>query len=396
MKRLTLLSLVFSLAFAGAVSAQEKDSVKTVRTLPGAYLNSSCGTDRLGGSKMGFISQDVVLEVEDATEDLYKVKLSGNRYGYIPKEYVADTTVAAGELAVCPTSSLQITNQGKADRIKINLPVRKPYLIRENLNPHQLVIDVFGVQNNSNWMTHHLDLEAIDNVEVIQSDSDVTTYVATLKNVTSWGYSAKYVENSLVVDIKHAPEFSLKGLTIGVDAGHGGPESLGAIGRTTKAMEKELNLSMAYMVKEMLEAKGAKVVLSRVGDEAMTMTERKAKFLENDVDLMFSIHCNAAGSTAHGTSTYYKHIQNRELAKSILERLVEIEGVDEWGLVGNFNFSLAAPTEYPAVLVETLFLSYQPDEEKIVNPKFQKQMMQKVVKGIEDYLKYCKKVEKNK
>ena len=153
---------------------------------------------------------------------------------------------------------------------------------------------------------------------------------------------------------------------------------------------------MMGLIKNVIEAKGAKVVLSRVGDEAMTMAERKAKFLENEIDMMFSIHCNAAGGTAHGTSTYYKHIQNRAFAKTILERLVEIEGVDEWGLVGNFNFSLAAPTEYPAVLVETLFLSYQPDEEKIVNPKFQKKMMKKVVEGIEDYLKYCKKVEKNK
>lgn len=394
MKELTIISLILSLTFAGVLRAQERDTSKTVRTLPGAYLNSSCGNDRLGGSKMGMISEDIVLEVEDATEELYKVKLSGNRYGYIPKEYVSDTTVTPEALAVYPTGSLQITNQGKYDRIKISLPVRKPYLIRENLNPHQLVIDVFGVQNNSNWITHHLDLEAIDNVEVIQSDSDITTYVVTLKNATSWGYSAKYDGNNLIVEIRHTPEFTLKGMTIGIDAGHGGPSSLGAIGRTTKAMEKELNLSMAYMAKKMLEAKGAKVVLSRVGDEAMTMTERKTKFLENGVDLMFSIHCNAAGSSAHGTSTYYKHIQNRELAKAILKRLVEIDGVEEWGLVGNFNFSLAAPTEYPAVLVETLFLSYQPDEEKLVNPKFQKKMMKKVVKGIEDYLKYCKKIEK--
>ena len=75
-------------------------------------------------------------------------------------------------------------------------------------------------------------------------------------------------------------------------------------------------------------------------------------------------------------------------------RLREIKDVDIWGLVGNFNFSLNAPTEYPAVLVETLFLSYQPDEEKIVQPKYQKLMMKKVTDGIKDYLKYCKKADK--
>ena len=405
MRQLVLLSFLFFLSFQGVLLAQENDttdtnelndtiSIKTVKTLPGAYFNSSCGNDRLGGSKMGFIDTNIVLKVKEATQELYKVILSENRYAYIPKEMVADTVVAEEATQVCATSSTNTSNQGKFDRIKINLPLRKPYLIRENLNPHQLIIEVFGTQNNSNWMTQYTNLEAIESLDVVQNESDVTTYIANLKNITSWGYSAKYENNTLIIDVKHAPEFTLKGMTIGVDAGHGGPQSLGAIGRTTKVMEKELNLSMAYILKEMLEAQGAKVVLSRVGDEAMNMSERKAKFLENNIDLMISIHCNAAGGNAHGTSTYYKHIQNRELAKLILCRLGEIKDVDIWGLVGNFNFSLNAPTEYPAVLVETLFLSYKPDEEKIIQPKYQKLMMKKVTDGIKDYLKYCKKVEK--
>ncbi len=381
---------------AAVVADSTSNSVRFVKTLPGAWLNSSCGNDRLGGSKMGFLSEDIPLAVEDATAELYKVILSENRYAYIPKEMVADTAVAPETFAVCPTQSVIASNIGKRDRIKFSLPVRKPYTIRENSYPRQLVIDIFGVQNNSNWMTQHLDLKAIENIEVIQSDSDITTYIVNLKGTASWGYSAKYEKNNLVVEIKHAPEYTLKGMVIGVDAGHGGPRSNGAIGRTTRAKEKELNLSMAYMLKNILESQGAKVVLSRVGDETMDMSERKAKFLENDIDLMVSIHCNAAGGTAHGTSTYYKHTQNRELAKTILERLVEIDGVDEWGLVGNFNFSLNAPTEYPAVLVETLFLSYKPDEEKLVKPEFQKQMMKKVAEGIKDYLKYCKKNGKTK
>ena len=405
MKHLYILLLLVFLTGKNIVAAQEKDSIltvtdstsnsiKIVKTLPGAYLNSSCGNDRLGGPKMGFLNEDIPLVVEEATEDLYKVILSDNRYAYIPKGMVADTVVAEEALAVCPTQSVIATNTGKRDRIKFSLPERKPYIIRENSHPRQLVIEIFGVQNNSNWMTQHLDLKSIKNIEVIQSDSDITTYTINLNGSSSWGYSAKYEKNTLVVEIKHAPEFTLKGMVIGIDAGHGGPKSTGAVGRTTKAKEKELNLSMAYMLKEQLEKQGAKVVLSRVGDENMDMSERKAKFLENDIDLMVSIHCNAAGNSAHGTSTYYKHTQNRELAKSILNRLVEIDGVEEWGLVGNFNFSLNAPTEYPAVLVETLFLSYQPDEEKLVNPTFRKQMMRKVADGIKDYLKICKKADK--
>lgn len=377
-----------------AALQQENTTVRTVKTLPGAYFNSSCGNDRLGGSKMGFINEDVVLKAEEANDELYKIILSNNRFAYMPKEMVADTTVDVAAMQTCASQSMNISNKGTYDRIRIGLPVRKPYIIRENSNPRQLVIELFGVQNNSNWITQYLDLKAVENIETVQTDSDVLTITANLKGQSSWGYSAKYEGNNLVVDVKHAPKFSLKGLTIGIDAGHGGPESNGAIGRTTRAKEKDLNLAMAHMLKDILESYGARTVLSRSSDVGMTMAERKKVFIDNNIDLLISIHCNAGGGQAHGTSTYYKHIQNRELAKQILERLVEMEGVELFGLVGNFNFSLNAPTEYPAVLVETLFLSYKPDEEKIVKPEFQRQMMKQVAKGIEDYLKFCKKAEK--
>ncbi len=419
MKKLSLFLFLFAAAGMGAAFAQVQDAPKvtvpqvenivaadstaveqvkpefiTVTTLDGAFFNSSCGNDRLGGSKMGFINEGIILKAAEGNEELYKILLSENRYAYMPKSVVADTSVEPQVLDVISSGSMNISNIDGVDRVKINLSVRKPYMIREISNPRQIVIELFGVQNNSNWVTQYRNLKSVANVEVVQSDSDVMTIVLNLKSSTSWGYSAKYDGNTLVVDIKNTPKLSLKGMTIGVDAGHGGPSSLGAIGINSKVMEKELNLDMAYTLKAMLEAKGAKVVLSRSEDVAMTMAERKKKFLANNIDMMISIHCNAAGSTAHGASTYYKHIQNRELAKIILDNLLEIDGVNEFGLVGNFNFSLNAPTEYPAVLVETLFLSYPSDEAKLNDPDFRKLMMKKVVEGISDYLKHCKRLEK--
>ncbi len=50
------------------------------------------------------------------------------------------------------------------------------------------------------------------------------------------------------------------------------------------------------------------------------------------------------------------------------------------------NFSLNAPTEYPSVLVETLFMSSLPEEEMLADPGFRKEMMLKVVNGLEDYI----------
>ena len=99
-----------------SVSAQDADSVRYVGTLEGAYLNSGNGTDRLGGNKMGFIEEGIVLQVLGEEESLYKVRLSENRYAYIPKEYAADTAVT-DFAPVITSGSISVSNAGKYDEL---------------------------------------------------------------------------------------------------------------------------------------------------------------------------------------------------------------------------------------------------------------------------------------
>ncbi len=99
-----------------------------------------------------------------------------------------------------------------------------------------------------------------------------------------------------------------------------------------------------------------------------------------------SIHLNSANNdTVQGTSTYYRYIGFRPLTMAILERMLSL-GLKEYGNVGNFNFSLSGPTDYPNALVEVAFLSNHADEKKILNPKFHKAVAQNIYLGIVDWL----------
>lgn len=378
----------------GEISAPQPEGLKYIKTLKGAYLNSGNGTDRLGGNKIGFLESGIVMEVIEEKDHLYKVRLSENRYAFIPKEYAADTS-AADYSPVITSGSISVVNAGATDRISIALEKKRCYTIREEVEPEKMIIELYGVHNNSNWITQYLDLESIENIDIAQVDSDILRLTVDLKKRSCWGYSVKYEGGRFVIDIKHTPELRLKGMVIGVDAGHGGPDAPGTRGIGTRVDEKDLNLDMALRLKRILESKGARVVLSRDKDTSLTMAERKALFLKNNIDMLISIHCNAGG-TASGTSTYYKYIQNRMFAKSLLESILKIEGVKPFGLVGNFNFSLNAPTEYPNALVETLFLSDPQDEARLNDPAFRERIMKQVAKGVENYLKYCKKREKRR
>lgn len=362
-------------------------------TTEGAYLNYGNGTDRLGGAKINFLDKGIRLQAIGETESLYQVRLSDNRYAFIPKALVEVTGNTAGTNVVPATlsGSWSVSNAGGYDRVKISLDEKRPYIIQHEVNPGKIVVDLFGVHCNSNWITQYLNLESIENVDVSGTDSDVMRVTVNLRHQTYWGYRVKYEGNALVIDVKHAPQPALKNLTIGVDAGHGGAGGNGAVS-AAGYKEKDQNLAMALILKELLEKKGATVFLSRDGDYEKNNQLRVKEFKEKNIDLLISIHCNAGGNPLKtgGASTYYHHIEHRELARHILARVLELKGVQNFGLVGNFNFTLNSPTDFPSVLVETLFMSNLWDEEHITDPVFQRKMMRQVVKGVEDYLKYCR------
>ena len=73
------------------------------------------------------------------------------------------------------------------------------------------------------------------------------------------------------------------------------------------------------------------------------------------------------------------------MAATLLKRMLEL-GYENYGLTGNFNFSLNMPTEYPNALVECLFMSSLPDEELLADPDTHRKIAEKIVAGLEDYL----------
>ena len=379
----------------GTMRVLTPDRPVSVRTRNGAYLNQSWGGDRLGGSKINMLDSGITMQVIGKTDALYKVRLGANHSAYIPQSVVE--LLPDGHYApVSVTGSWTVSTSGSFDVISIPLSARHPYTIYQEVEPNRLVVDLYGVVCNSNWITQRLNVKEIKRVDLRQIAPDVLRFAIDLKDKNPWGYTVAYSNNSLQIRIKHKPNLSRvdrgdwSGLTFAVDAGHGGEESRGAVS-PAGYIEQYQNLAMSYMLKEMLEKRGAKVVLTRPENKNRDMNERKKVVSDHQADFLISIHCNAGGNPLRvgGTSTYYKHIGYRPLSETILARLLELP-IQDFGLIGNFNFSLNAVTECPNVLVETLFMSSLADEELIADLGFQRKMMEKVVLGIDDFLKSAK------
>ncbi len=365
------------------MSAYTQDIALTKTRL--AHLEYGLGDDRLGGAKVGYIDSNIVLKIIGKVGTHYKVKLAASRTAYIPDELV--TVMPKGSFT--PESLTdKITSWGddKYDYVRLNLFSRLPYQSFQLTGPSKIVVDVFGATNNTNWITQMQTAKEIDAIDYEQVADGIFRITIQLKHQQHWGHALYYSGNSLIIKIKQQPaNLSMSNLTIAVDAGHGGTNN-GAVG-ATGTYEKEITLALSLKLQKALEKEGATVIMTRNREMFFDNKERILFYRDSVPDLLLSIHLNSSADPFNvgGTSTYYRYIGFKPLSQVIYKRLLEL-GLKEYGHTGSFNFMLNSPTEYPNALIETLFLSNLEEEEKILNPQYQQQMVDKIVLGVKDFL----------
>ena len=110
--------------------------------------------------------------------------------------------------------------------------------------------------------------------------------------------------------------------TVVIDPGHGGKDP-GAISRNGKYKEKNITLSVALKLGNMIKAKypDVKVIYTRSTDKYVELSQRAAIANRNKADLFISIHVNSAKATqARGTETFvmgaHKSNDNFEVCKT--------------------------------------------------------------------------------
>jgi len=395
MGKVVLFSLILlvnvSLCFA-------QDSIwlgRTTGKLP--FMEYGIGDDRLGGAKMGFLDSNILVKITDSFKTDYKVQLSAFRSAYIAKTSV----VLLNKQPDIPithnthlSGSMNVYGDSACDYVTVNLDERLPYHSFQLLSPSRIAVDIFGVTSNTNWITQLRTAKEIKNTWYEQVEDDVFRIYIELKHEQHWGQSVSYdsAGRKLIVCIKRQPSLpvDIRKLRIAIDAGHGGSNA-GAEGVTSKALEKNYTLLFAKELEKALKKAGVRhVFMTRVKDTTLSMPERIEMLKAFNPHFLISLHLNSANSdTVQGTSTYYRYIGFRPLSAAILRQMLTL-GLKEFGNVGNFNFSLNGPTDYPNALVEIAFLSNRQDEKKILSPRFQKAVAQKIYLGIADWLKQLK------
>lgn len=183
-----------------------------------------------------------------------------------------------------------------------------------------------------------------------------------------------------------------------VDPGHGGTDP-GKVG-INEALEKDVNLKIAYILKDELEAAGFKVILTRTQDSGLYQEKDSNKKLadmkarckiieESKADIVVSIHQNSfAKESVHGAQMfYYRHsAEGKRLAECLQSAFSKYVDEENHRVAkDNDNYYMLLHTPCPTVIAECGFLSNAAEAELLCSEDYQKKIASGICQGIKEY-----------
>ena len=171
----------------------------------------------------------------------------------------------------------------------------------------------------------------------------------------------------------------------------------GGVGVVTKQTEYALTLTLSLKVKQRLEARGVRVVMTRTANEVDISNAQRAQ-VANDAgaDLFLRIHADSStNADLRGISTLYPGgnawvapIESRSFAaaKAVHQSVIAATKATDRGLVKRADLAGFNWSAVPSVLVETGFLSNPVDDRQLADPAYQDTLADAVARGVLSYL----------
>lgn len=188
-----------------------------------------------------------------------------------------------------------------------------------------------------------------------------------------------------------------------MDAGHGGIDG-GAIG-VDSIVEKDINLQICLVLRDIFRANGFEVIMTRESDQSIhdadvtgtrnikvsDLHNRLAIVKEHPNAIFLSIHQNKFGeSSSKGTQVFFgpKNAQSKQLAEIIQSAFIkhlQPENHRKYKQAGK-NLYLMYNAECPSVLVECGFLSNSGEAHRLTDPEYQAQIAFVTFGSVMEYL----------
>lgn len=198
--------------------------------------------------------------------------------------------------------------------------------------------------------------------------------------------------------------------TVILDPGHGG-EDPGAVSEYSGIKEKDVNLKIAFKLKELLEKDNCKVIMTRTEDileydenttniyqkRKQDLTQRKKIMDDSGADIVVSIHLNEFPQTQYyGAQVFYPPDSNdsQKLANSIQKVLKkDVDPTNKRVAMvkeppkGQKPIMILRDIKTTTVIVECGFLSNFDEEKKLRTDEYQNKIADAIKTGIINFFK---------
>ncbi|NLE24427.1 MAG: family 10 glycosylhydrolase [Clostridiaceae bacterium] len=222
-----------------------------------------------------------------------------------------------------------------------------------------------------------------------------TEYVLTRKdNATIEGYYVEKTDTGIKLVLKRKPEAQsltepLKGITIMLDAGHGGtdPGAIGPLG--TRYSEKDINLALSFKLKRELESQGANVLMTRTDNSTISLADRLTMSRNARPDMFISLHANSMPddvdiSKIRGFSVFYREVLSKPSAQLVYDAVISQHGKNKHG-VNKKNFYVTRNTWAPSFLLESDFVPNPVEFEWLTNDVEQDKLAKTISTAVVKY-----------
>ena len=304
-----------------------------------------------------------------------------------PKRIAGNSTVRAG-----------------SDYSDLVIPVseRPAFFVEER--ERSLELTLYDTRGNTDLVNYPTSDSLIRHVEWAQDRSDRVRYTVRLSQ-EPYGFLVLYENGALVLRVRRSPARSgmgkagrdgasalpasrsaLAGLTIAIDPGH---PPAGANG-PTGFYEGDAVLPVGLIIKQLLEERGANVVMTRTTRDVVELAMRPIIARRSNAHAFVSLHYNAYSDgtnpllQANGIETFFYRPQAEPLARAVEAAVLSRQPLPDEG-VHYRSLAIVRTTWMPSVLIEGGYIIVPEQENAMRTPEFQQHFAQGVVDGLEAY-----------
>ena len=197
----------------------------------------------------------------------------------------------------------------------------------------------------------------------------------------------------------------LEGRVVVVDPGHGGTAAFDDY-RVGPAGEREewINLRVALKLRDLLEERGAAVLLTRTEDVEVDLADRAQLAIENEADVFVSVHHNATADPGVNFPIVYFHGNASENGASVMLAKAMADRINQYLFDGKAPVSVVSdhtifPREgtsvlrnsygIPGVIVEASFFTNPEEEQRLKDPEYNRLEAEAYVMALEDFFYQC-------